>query len=99
MIPEKFFIENASMILKSMADETRLEILLVLLKKEMQAGEIANELSMSPSAISHQLRILKSVHLVVGKRNGRNIFYSLTDDHVKYIIQILKDHISEIYNA
>jgi ArsR family transcriptional regulator len=99
MVPEKFFIDNATMILKSMADETRLKILLVLLKNEMRAGEIANKLSMSPSAVSHQLRILKSVHLVSSKRNGRNIFYSLNDDHVKYIIQILKDHISEVYNA
>ncbi len=99
MVPEDFFIENATMVLKSMADETRLKILLILSKREMRAGEIADKLLMSSSAVSHQLRILKSVHLVSSNRNGRNILYSLTDDHVKYIIQILKDHISEVYNA
>ena len=97
-MPEENFVKNAINTLKSLADETRLRILVKLMKGKLKSGDIARELSMSSSAISHQLRILKSVNLVSSKRNGRNVVYFLSDDHVKYIIQMLKDHIIEDKN-
>jgi DNA-binding transcriptional ArsR family regulator len=95
---KEYFIKKAVNTLKSLADETRLRILVKLMEGKLKSGDIAKELSMSSSAISHQLRILKSVNLVSSKRSGRSIVYFLSDDHVKYIIQILKDHIMEDKN-
>jgi DNA-binding transcriptional ArsR family regulator len=94
-VEEDIFVKNAVETLKSLADETRLRILVKLTEGRLKSGDIAKELSMSTSAISHQLRVLKSVNLVSSKRNGKNIVYFLSDDHVKYIIQVLKDHIME----
>ncbi len=96
---EEVFIKKAVDSLKAISDETRFKILIKLMKGKMKSGDIAKELSMSSSAISHQLRVLKSVNLVSSKRNGKSIVYFLSDDHVKYIIQILKDHIMEEKNG
>ena len=96
---EQYFVKRAVISLKALSDETRLKILIKLMEGKMKSGDIAKKLSMSSSAISHQLRILKSVNLVSSKRNGKSIVYFLSDDHVKYIIQILKDHILEEKNG
>ena len=80
---------------KVFADSTRIRILYSLLDREKCVGDIVEELEMSQTAISHQLRILKQSHLVRCRRDGKQMYYSLADDHVKSIIEIALEHIKE----
>lgn len=80
---------------KVFGDATRISIMFVLLKQELSVGEIADSLSMNASAISHQLRVLKQAKLIKSRRSGKNIIYSLADDHVVTIIKQGVDHILE----
>ena len=77
------------------ADPTRLRILTVLQVSDMCVCHIAEVLGMTVSAISHQLRLLKQMHLVKFRREGKNILYSLADDHVRDIIEKALEHIKE----
>ena len=81
---------------KVFGDSTRMKILLALCESEMCVGDLAEELKMTESAISHQLRLLKQADLVVGKRDGKSVIYSLSDDHVRTIINMGKEHIEEV---
>ncbi len=81
---------------KVFGDSTRMKILLALCETEMCVGDLAEELKMTESAISHQLRLLKQADLVVGKRDGKSVIYSLADDHVRTIINMGKEHIEEV---
>ena len=76
-------------------DSTRIRILYVLFEAEMCVCDIAALLSMTQSAISHQLRALKNAKLVTSRREGKTVFYSLADDHVKTIIDQGLEHILE----
>ncbi|HAJ97498.1 MAG TPA: transcriptional regulator [Ruminococcus sp.] len=76
-------------------DETRVGILYELLDKELCVNDIAQRLEMSASAISHQLRILKQGRLVKSRREGKTIFYSLADSHVKTIFYHALEHVTE----
>ena len=76
-------------------DSTRVRILYVLFESEMCVCDIAALLGMTQSAISHQLRALKSARLVKSRREGKTVFYSLADDHVKAIINQGLEHVSE----
>lgn len=80
---------------KVFGDPTRLRILYTLYDGELCVCDIADSLSMTQSAISHQLRILKEKHLVKARRDGKTIFYSLADSHVATIISQGFDHILE----
>ena len=80
---------------KIFGDSTRIRILYVLFEEEMCVCDIAQLLGMTQSAISHQLRALKNVRLVKARREGKTIFYSLADDHVKTIIGQGIDHVCE----
>lgn len=80
---------------KVFGDSTRIRILYVLFGAETSVGEIAESLSMTQSAISHQLKILKQAKLVKGRRDGKTVLYSLSDDHVKTILEMGKEHIEE----
>ncbi len=80
---------------KVFGDSTRLRILWFLFDKEACVFDISSALDMTQSAISHQLRILKQARLVKARRNGRNTFYSLDDEHVKRIIEQGMIHINE----
>ncbi len=77
------------------ADSTRVRILNELMKKEVGVTELANELQMTTSAISHQLRVLKDSRLIRSKRDGKGILYSLADDHVKTILNMGIEHLVE----
>lgn len=81
---------------KIFGDSTRIRILSALNYSEMCVCDIAFLLKMSKSAISHQLRILKQVELVKCRKNGKIVFYSLKDSHVKQILYIGLTHINEI---
>lgn len=80
---------------KAFGDTTRVRILWLLLHHEQCVGDIAQALNISQSAISHQLRILKQMHLIKVRRDGKNALYSLADDHVRTILQMGLEHILE----
>lgn len=76
-------------------DSTRIRILYVLFESEMCVCDIAQTLEMTVSAVSHQLRVLKQADLVRYRRDGKTVFYSLADDHVKSILGQGMEHIKE----
>lgn len=77
----------------ALSDPTRLRIISVLLDGEMNVGEIAAQLEMTESAVSHQLRGLRQMRLVRARKSGRHVFYSLDDDHVTKLYLMGLDHI------
>lgn len=80
---------------KVFGDSTRIKMLYVLFEQELCVCDLAESLSMTQSAISHQLKILKQAKLVTGKRDGRQMIYSLADTHVRTIIAQGMEHIEE----
>ena len=88
-------INDLAELFKIFGDSTRLRILMQLEAGELCVGDLAEALEMTQSAISHQLRILKQNKLVKARRDGKSIFYSLADDHVKTIIGQGREHIEE----
>ena len=88
-------IEELSDVFKVFGDGTRLRILWALFDEELCVFDISERLGMSQSAISHQLRTLKQARLVKSRREGKNTFYSIDDDHVKRIIEQVMLHVEE----
>jgi len=88
-------IEHVAELFKTMGDPTRLAILCHLLAGEQMVGELTMKFEMTQSAISHQLRLLRNLHLVRTRRVGRNIFYSLADQHVGDLINLAVIHAQE----
>ena len=80
---------------KALGDYTRIRILWLLMEREWCVSELAGEMKMTESAISHQLRILRSARLVNGRKAGKNVFYTLADEHIRWILEKTYDHISE----
>ena len=80
---------------KVFGDSTRLRVMVTLSDSEMPVMEIAEALGMEQSTISHQLRVLRQNKLVRVRREGKQMYYSLDDDHVKKIIEMGMDHILE----
>lgn len=80
---------------KVFGDSTRIKILYVLFEAEMCVCDIAQLLGMTQSAISHQLRVLKANKLVKFRRDGKTVFYSLADNHVRTIIDMGMEHLCE----
>ena len=87
--------EQLADLYKIFADSSRVKILVALTQSEMCVGEISEFLSITQSAVSHQLRILKTSNLVKCRRNGKTIIYSLADEHIKAIIDCGMEHITE----
>jgi DNA-binding transcriptional ArsR family regulator len=77
----------------TLSDASRVRIIAVLLEQELSVGSLAEALGMSESAVSHQLRGLRQLRLVRGRRQGRRIFYSLDDDHVAELLRMGLDHV------
>ena len=94
-LPDDNTTSRISEVFKLFGDNTRIRILWTLFDKEMCVFDICEKLKMSQSAISHQLRTLKQGRLVKSRRDGKNTFYSLDDDHVKRIIEQVLIHIDE----
>ncbi|MCI8386408.1 MAG: winged helix-turn-helix transcriptional regulator [Acutalibacter sp.] len=86
---------DLSELFKIFGDSTRIRILYVLFESEMCVCGIAELLGMTQSAISHQLQVLKKAKLVRYRREGKTIFYSLADDHVRTILDQGMEHITE----
>ena len=94
-IPEKEIRVQIAELFKAFGDPTRVHILSLLMEGERCVGDIAAAVELSQSAISHQLRILKQIHLIKFRRDGKNIWYSLADDHVRTILQMGLEHVME----
>ena len=94
-MPEETELYDLAELIKVFGDSTRIRILFVLFEAEVCVCDLAQVLNMSQSAISHQLRILKQSKLVKSRRDGKSIFYSLADDHVRAIIAQGREHIEE----
>ena len=95
-IPPKQTMDQIAELFKGFADSTRVHILsLLMLHQELCVNDIAEAVELSQSAISHQLRILKQMHLIKYRREGKNLLYSLADEHVKTILQMGLEHVLE----
>lgn len=94
-MPEENELYDLAELFKVFGDSTRIRILFVLFQAEVCVCDLAEELKMTQSAVSHQLKILKQSKLVKSRREGKQIFYSLADEHVKTIIAQGREHILE----
>lgn len=94
-MPEETELYDLAELFKVFGDSTRIRILFVLFEAEVCVCDLAQALNMTQSAISHQLKILKQNKLVRNRREGKSIFYSLADDHVRSIIAQGREHIEE----
>lgn len=92
---DDYVLDEMAVLFKMFSDPTRLKIMNLLLYKELNVCEIANLLNMTHSAISHQLATLKVVNLVKSRKNGKEVYYSLSDNHIHSIIAIGKEHVME----
>lgn len=93
--PDNTTFSNLADVFKIFGDVTRLKILYALFDSELCVCDIANELNMSQSAISHQLRTLKTAKLVKNRKEGKIVYYSLDDEHVKHIFDQGLIHVTE----
>lgn len=94
-IPEPRCLEHLADFYKVMGDPTRLRLLMGLQAGELCVGDLASLLDMSRSAVSHQLKSLKSAKLVKSRKDGKTVFYSLDDEHIHSVIQVALTHILE----
>lgn len=94
-LPDEEELFDLAEFYKVFGDSTRIKILYVLFEAEMCVCDIAQLLNMTVSAISHQLRVLKNARLVKQRRDGKTVFYSLADNHVRNIISMGVEHIEE----
>ncbi len=95
-MPAETELYDLAELFKVFGDSTRIRILFVLFEAEVCVYDIAEALNMTQSAISHQLKILKQSRLIKGRREGKHIFYSLADEHVRSIIAEGREHIEEL---
>jgi len=94
-MPEEELIYDLAELFKLFGDSTRMRILFVLFESEVCVCDLAEALNMTVSAISHQLKILKTGKLVKSRREGKSVFYSLADEHVRTIVSQGMEHITE----
>ncbi len=94
-MPEEEELYDLAELFKVFGDSTRIRILFVLFEAEVCVCDLAQALQMTQSAISHQLKILKQSKLVKSRREGKSVFYSLADSHVRTIIAQGREHILE----
>lgn len=87
------FIYDVADFFKVFGDATRIKLLQLLLKKEMCVGDIVESLNMTQSAVSHQLRVLRQSDLVKYRKQGKTVYYSLDDEHVKLVLEQGMSHI------
>lgn len=78
---------------KALGDPTRLRILALLFDGERSVGDLADHLAVSQSAVSHQLRLLRNLDIVRFRKDGREVFYDIADDHVRDILSRTLEHI------
>ncbi len=96
-MPDENELYDLSDFFKILGDSTRSKIIWALDESEMCVCDLAVLLGMTKSAISHQLRLLRQEHLVKNRREGKVVFYSLVDEHIKQIFEMGLEHIREKY--
>ncbi|MCI6913947.1 MAG: metalloregulator ArsR/SmtB family transcription factor [Lachnospiraceae bacterium] len=94
-MPDDEFLFELCDLFRIFGDSTRIKILFVLMDREMNVGDIATELNLNQSAVSHQLRVLKDAKIVKFRRDGKSMYYSLDDDHVRNILALGMEHVEE----
>jgi DNA-binding transcriptional ArsR family regulator len=94
-LPEPEELEGMELFFKVLGDSTRLRILHALLAGELCVRDLSEILGMSDSAVSHQLSVLKGARLVRNRRDGKVIYYTLSDDHVSSVLQSMRIHLAE----
>ena len=94
-MPDEELLYDLADLFKIFSDTTRIKILYALMGRELCVADIAEETGTTQSAVSHQLRTLKQAHLVKFQRDGRNVVYSLADDHVYTMLNQGMSHICE----
>ena len=94
-MPEETEAYDLAELFKVFGDSTRIKILYSMFENELCVNDIARLLNLSQSSVSHQLRILKTSKLVKFRREGKSIFYSLDDEHVRAIISMGMEHVEE----
>ncbi len=94
-MPAEEYLYDLADLFRIFGDTTRIRILYSLFDGELCVGDISTILGMSQSSVSHQLRILKDSKLVKFRRDGKSIFYSLDDDHVRSILDLGMEHLEE----
>lgn len=92
-MPETRVLYELSDFFKVMGDSTRIQLLWALEESEMCVNDLAAFLNMTKSAVSHQLKVLRTAKLVKSVKNGKNVYYSLDDDHVKDILEKALEHL------
>lgn len=93
--PDDEILYDLAELFKVFGDSTRIKILYSLFETELCVYDIARLLNLSQSSVSHQLRILKTSKLVKFRREGKSVFYSLDDEHVRSIISMGMEHVEE----
>ena len=96
-MPDEEELYDLAEFFKIFADSTRIRILFVLFETPLCVCDLAEALGMKQPSISYQLRILKQARLVKSRREGRTVYYSLSDDHVRGIIAMGRDHLNELH--
>ncbi|MBR0138090.1 MAG: winged helix-turn-helix transcriptional regulator [Erysipelotrichaceae bacterium] len=94
MVTEELLYDLADLF-KVFSDSTRVRILFLLFDEELSVNDISQRMNMNQSAISHQLKILRQSKLIKSRREGKQIFYSLADEHVYTILEMGKEHLLE----
>jgi ArsR family transcriptional regulator len=94
-IPGSDIISSMAQFFGLLSDPTRLKIVIVLKKEELCVHEIADTIGLSISAVSHQLRLLKTAKMVKNRRNGKMIHYSLDDEHIEQLLSVADEHVKE----
>ena len=88
-------IDDMSTFFKALSDSTRLKIVLVISNGEICVNDIANKIGMTKSAVSHQLAYLKNLRLIKSRKEAKEVYYSLDDDHVNILIKSAWEHVTE----
>lgn len=96
--PEDAIVQMADLF-RLMGDPTRLRIILACLDQPINVGDIATQLDLSPSLVSHHLRLLKAARVLGAERRGKQIFYAALDDHIRCVIEDMVVHVGEPADA
>ncbi|NOZ09051.1 MAG: winged helix-turn-helix transcriptional regulator [FCB group bacterium] len=96
LIPDMQKTKLMAELFKAFSDPTRLQILQALAVDELCVCDISAIVEVSVSAISHQLRLLRNMHIVKNRKDGKMVYYSLNDSHIEQLIAVAKEHIEEL---
>ena len=98
-LPSTTTFENLAKLFKLIGDPTRCRILFALDNEEMCMCDIANVLKMTESAVSHQLRLLRQSQIVKTRKSGKEVYYTLDDEHIQKLFEIALEHINHQTNT